>query len=123
MAIGPQGPLLKNDGPACRMCGCTEHNACVELGNVPLTARIAKAVRMPATRMPRLLTCSWVKVEGNTEPLCSACSGTAADMQEALGRGCRMLQQHSNAGIDFALVIGNAARARYRARLKAQKGA
>lgn len=121
MTIGPRGPLLKNDGPACRVCGCTEHNACVVHSDETFIEAIAKAARIPATRMPRLLTCSWVKVEGSTEPLCSACSGTAADMQEALGRGCRMLQRHEDKGIAFAIVIGNAARARYRARLK--KGA
>jgi len=25
----PINPPLKNDGPACRVCGCTEHNACL----------------------------------------------------------------------------------------------
>lgn len=114
MTIGPRAPLLKNDGPACRVCGCTEHNACVTMQKIELT---------PAQKRDRwspmaTIACSWVKVEGATLPLCSACSGTAADMQEALGRGCRMLQQHSDKGIAFALVIGNAARARYRARLK-----
>lgn len=116
MSIGPQGPLLKNDGPVCRVCGCSEHNACVELGDMPLTARIAKAVRIPATRMPRLLTCSWVKVEGATPPLCSACSGTEADMAEAITRGVRMLQQHTSLGINMAVTIGKAALARRKRR-------
>jgi hypothetical protein len=114
--MGPQGPLLKNDGPPCRCCGCTEHNACVIQSDETFTDRIAKAVRIPSTRMPRLLTCSWVKVEGATPPLCSACSGTEADMAEAIARGCRMLQQHTTAGIDMAVTIGKAALARRKRR-------
>jgi hypothetical protein len=103
---------LKNDGPACRVCGCTEHNACVIASDETFTESIAKAVRMPATRMPRILTCSWVRTEGSSPPLCSACSGTEADMAEAIARGCRLLEQCSTAGIDMAVVIGKAALAR-----------
>jgi hypothetical protein len=47
--------------PACRVCGCTEHHACAE-------------------------GCAWVKVEPVSPPLCSACSGTAADLSETLKR-------------------------------------
>lgn len=118
----PVHPPLKNDGPACRVCGCTEHNACVietAADVLPLTERIAKAVRMPATRMPRILTCSWVRPEANTPPLCSACSGTEDDMAEAIARGCRMLQHHSTAGIDMAVTIGKAALARRKKRQNA----
>jgi hypothetical protein len=107
--MGPQGPLLKNDGPACRCCGCTEHNACMEF--LPLTAK-QKRERYA----PHPIGCSWVKVEGSTPPLCSACSGTEADMAEAIARGCRMLQQHTTAGIDMAVTIGKAALARRKRR-------
>lgn len=51
---------------ACRVCGCTEHNACEE-------------------------GCSWVKVETGSPPLCSACSGTAADLSETLKRADALL--------------------------------
>lgn len=114
MAIGPRGPLLKNDGPACRVCGCTEHNACVEMVTRQLTAKQKRERWSPSA----LVACSWVKTEGATPPLCSACSGTAADMAEAIDRGCRMLQQHSMAGIDMAVKIGKAARKRYLDRIK-----
>lgn len=67
-----------------------------------------------------LITCSWVKPEANTPPLCSACAGTEADMAEAIARGCRLLEQCSTAGIDMAVIIGKAALAR---RKKFQKGA
>lgn len=115
MPIGPQGPLLKNDGPACRVCGCTEHNACFVL--LPLTAK-QKLERYA----PNVIGCSWVKVEGATPPLCSACSGTEADMAEAITRGCRMLLQHSTAGIDMAVTIGKAALARRKRRQAENKG-
>lgn len=107
------GRILKNDGPACRVCGCTENNACLVL--VPLTPK-QKRERYA----PNVIGCSWVKVEGSTPPLCSACAGTEADMAEAIARGCKMLQQHSTAGVDMALTIGKAALAR---RKKRQKGA
>ena len=52
--------------PACRVCGCTEHNACDE-------------------------GCSWVRVERGSAPLCSACDGTSADFAEVLSRIDRVL--------------------------------
>jgi hypothetical protein len=106
---GPQGPLLKNDGPACRCCGCTENNACISHGMGPTHYR-SKVI------VPRTYACSWVKVEGATPPLCSACSGTEADMAEAIARGCRMLTLHSTSGIGMAVKIGKAALARRRRR-------
>lgn len=111
----PLHPLLKNDGPTCRVCGCTENNACVEM---PSSYR---NIIDPGSSA--LFSCSWVKVEGATPPLCSACSGTEADMAEAIARGCRMLEQHSTAGIDMAVVIGKAALARRKRRGKANQGA
>jgi hypothetical protein len=52
---------LTRDEPACRVCNCTEHNACDE-------------------------GCSWVEVENESPPLCSACSGRAGDLAEAVSR-------------------------------------
>jgi hypothetical protein len=46
---------------ACRVCGCAEHNACDE-------------------------GCSWVSVEKDSPPLCSACSGKPTDMIEVCRR-------------------------------------
>lgn len=56
----------KSTEPACRVCSCTEHNACDE-------------------------GCAWVKVESGSPPLCSACSGTAADLSETLKRADTLL--------------------------------
>lgn len=100
MAIGPQGPLLKNDGPACRVCGCTEHNACITLAQAP----------------PRTIACSWVNVETGSKPLCSACMGTAADMAEAFKRQLRIINAEGppRRRLDKAFAIGQAALLRYR---------
>lgn len=106
MAIGPRGPLLKNDGPRCRVCGCTEHNACVMLA-VVLEGKKKNRAREVT------MSCSWVKVEGSTDPLCSACSGTAEDLLEAMTRSRRMLRLHGAHGIGFAIVIADAARRRF----------
>ncbi|MCC8963721.1 hypothetical protein H8A95_15735 [Bradyrhizobium sp. Pear76] len=51
----------KSSKPACRVCGCTEHNACEE-------------------------GCFWVRVEAHSKPLCSACSGTPRDVVEVCRR-------------------------------------
>ena len=110
----PLYPLLKNDGPACRVCGCSEHNACMMF--LPLTPK-QKRERYA----PHPIGCSWVRTEACTPPLCSACAGTETDMVEAIGRGCRLLEQSSNAGIHLAIVIGKAALARRKKRQKAEK--
>lgn len=52
--------------PACRVCSCTQHNACAE-------------------------GCSWVRTEPGSPPLCSACDGKPADLVEACGRAVRVL--------------------------------
>lgn len=116
----PIGPLLKNDGPACRVCSCTEHNACVLQGDA--SAATAKGARIPATRMPRLLTCSWVITEGATEPLCSACSGTELDAIEVLNRLQRFLKQHGEEGVAFAGVMVSEALSRWKKRQRQNKG-
>lgn len=65
---------LKNDGPACRVCGCTEHNACL----MPV---------MSQAGIPVNITCSWVKTRGaDAGPLCTSCAGTAEDLAEAIQR-------------------------------------
>lgn len=71
----PLHPPLKNDGPACRVCGCTEHNACLidDAGCVDLG-----------------MTCSWVETRGaDSGPLCSACAGTTADLAEVIQRALK----------------------------------
>lgn len=93
--MSPIGRPLKNDGPACRVCACTEHNACP-------------------------VGCSWVRTEGATEPLCSACSGTETDAIEVLNRMQRHLKQHGVKGVEFAGVMVDAVLSRWR---KRQKGA
>lgn len=55
----PLNKPLKGDGLHCRVCGCTQHNACEE-------------------------GCSWVKEPAYTYdfmgPLCSACAGSPLDL-------------------------------------------
>lgn len=94
MAIGPQGPLRKDDGPACHVCGCTEHNACIIQTDETFTEGLAKAVRMPPTRMPRLLTCSWVERPHWFPPLCTACAGSAGDLAATLKHVHRRLMRY-----------------------------
>ena len=110
----PMGPLRKDDGPVCRVCGCSENNACMEF--LPLTVK-----QKQGRYAPHPIGCHWVKVEGATPPLCSACSGTEADMAEAITRGCRMLTLHSTAGINMAVTIGKAALVRRKRRQQEQK--
>lgn len=109
----PIGKPLKNDGPACRVCGCTEHNACSIITRRPHPSN----PKGPAKTLTAI-GCSWVKVEGATPPLCSACSGTEADIVEALGRIQRYIKQHGTASTDLVLTTVKAARARWLARSK-----
>lgn len=97
---------LKNDGPACRVCGCTEHNACLvdDHGHVDMG-----------------LTCSWVKTSGaDAGPLCSACAGTADDLVEAIKRGRKAFMSNPlvGGGLQDERAIVNAALSRYRKRKK-----
>jgi hypothetical protein len=119
MGIGPQGPLRKDDGPACRVCGCTENNACLAelFHHQQCRSRRDGLCNCEAGRVGNV-SCSWVKVEGASPPLCSACSGTVSDLAEALARGRRHLKQHGLDGFPFLLKINDAALTRYRARLK-----
>lgn len=57
--------------PSCRVCGCTDDNACDE-------------------------GCWWVKVEPASAPLCSACAGAAQDLREALQRIARLYCMRPN---------------------------
>lgn len=106
----PGGPLRTDDGPPCRVCGCTEHNACVIRSDETFTEGIAKAVCMPSVRMPRILTCSWVETNGADDPrwLCSACAGTEADLINVIERVDKILDRPA-AGL--ALVAALTARA------------
>lgn len=100
----PFRPPLKNDGPACRVCGCTEHNACIEEG-----AGFDDS------------TCSWVKTASvDPKPLCSACSGTAPDLAEAMGRVQKLLDKKpaDRRAMNDAWFINRHALARYRKRKK-----
>lgn len=109
--MGPVGPLRTDDGPCCRVCGCTQHNACVIASDETFVEGLAKAVRMPAVRMPRLLTCAWAETSGNDNPrwLCTACAGTEADMVDSIKRGVAELKKHTKLSIDVAVAIGTAA--------------
>jgi hypothetical protein len=67
----PVHPPLKNDGPACRVCGCTEHNACPDVTKIG--GRIVG------------IGCHWVELaSADARPLCSAC---AAPIKRALASG------------------------------------
>jgi hypothetical protein len=87
----------KSPGPACRVCGCTEWQACSE-------------------------GCWWVKVEPEAKPLCSACSGTADDMADAVKRSVKLLDGpgQPRRKIDLAVAIGRAAIRRRNVRFKAE---
>lgn len=87
----------KSSDPACRVCGCTEHNACDE-------------------------GCSWARVAKGEAPLCSACSGGAGDMTEAVKRGVKLLDGPGlpRRKIDYAVAIGRAAVRRRNARVKSE---
>lgn len=78
---------------ACRVCGCTENNAC-EGG------------------------CWWAKNEPGSPPLCSACEGTADDMAEAIRRGQTFLKKLTKPDIAQSIAIGKAALRRRNARNK-----
>lgn len=70
----PFSPPLKNDGPACRVCGCTEYNACFDEQTEA--------------------SCGWAilaKPDATRGPLCTACSGTTEDAIEVLGFVGKML--------------------------------
>lgn len=108
----PVGKPLKNDGPACRVCGCTEHNACL----IPVLVITGKR------RRPDMIGCSWVPTEGATEPLCSACSGTELDAIEVLNRLQRFLKQHGEEGVAFAGVMVSEALSRWKRRQRQNKG-
>jgi hypothetical protein len=79
--------------PACRVCGCTEHNACED-------------------------GCSWVKVEDGSPPLCSACDGKPGDLAEAVKRALSLQRKYGadNVGLEVAAIL-RAALKRLRVRL------
>jgi hypothetical protein len=83
--------------PACRVCGCTELNACED-------------------------GCSWVAVEKRSDPLCSACAGTVNDLTEAMKRATSALGASGvpSAKIERAITTTRAALKRRMARVKAE---
>lgn len=113
----PAAPLRKDDGPACRVCGCTENNACSTIERRPHPSDPMG----PATTLTAV-ACSWVETSGNDVPrwLCSACSGTTADMVETIDRGMNILLKSSGARAATVVVaMAQAAKFRYGARQKA----
>lgn len=96
----PFGPKLKNDGPACRVCGCTEHNACL--------------VESPCGFVP----CSWVRLGRGLDarlPLCSHCAGTAEDLIDAIDTAIECTEE-------YAMPALKGAARRYRLRIKREFG-
>jgi hypothetical protein len=79
----PVHPPRKDDGHPCRVCGCTEHNACPDARIIPLTPEQKRH-----RSSPMAFACSWVETSGADEPrwLCSACFGTIEDALEVIGR-------------------------------------
>jgi len=79
--------------PSCRVCACTELNACDE-------------------------GCSWVKVEIESPPLCSACSGKPGDMAESLKRSLSLQRKYGadNVGQEVSAIL-RAALKRLRVRM------
>mgnify|MGYP000072318525 CR=1 FL=1 len=88
--------MAKPSAYACRVCGCTEEQACMPFG------------------------CSWVKAEAGSPPLCSSCSGSPGDMLEALKRGERFLTKLTKLDVAMAVRVGRAAVRRRNARIKAE---
>ena len=78
---------------ACRVCDCTEDNACVG-------------------------GCTGAEKRVGAPPICSACAGTAGDMLESLRRGERFLSKLTNPDIAAAIAVSRAAVARRNARLR-----
>jgi hypothetical protein len=98
--MGPIGPMRTDDGPACRVCGCTQNNACVTDHRPQFMIDITGPV-----------CCAWAETSGNDNPrwLCTACAGTEADMVDAIKRGVAELKKHTKLSIDVAVAIGTAA--------------
>lgn len=81
----PTGPLLKDDGPACRVCGCTEHNAC------PVDTEHPDKPHFPGGPFG----CSWIAVPDSPRYLCSACAGTLQDASEVIARVLPLRRKHT----------------------------
>ncbi len=101
----PLGPPRADDGPACRVCQCTQNNACIDDGTAP-------------PRTPRLgqVGCAWAIVNDGLGPLCTACSGTDADAAFSLAKGVEQLGQLTNLSIAAAVRIAKALQTRVRIR-------
>lgn len=85
----PLGPIRSDDGPACRVCGCTEHNACVTKTGAGSIA------------------CHWFALPetDNHRRLCSACAGTVGDALEVIVRVHRLMR---SGRIDRARLVSEA---------------
>lgn len=84
----PVQPPFKSDGPACRVCGCTQNNACVEVQFRPHPSNPSG----PATTRTAV-GCRWLRLPpvDSFQPLCSACAGGTDDAMEVIGRLNRMM--------------------------------
>ena len=98
MSRGRKGyRILHSTEPACRICSCTEFDACPD-------------------------GCSWVSVEKLSAPLCSACAGTGADLSDAMKRAVSALGSSGrpSAKIERAITVMRAALKRKKARMRAE---
>jgi hypothetical protein len=114
----PLAPPRTDDGPMCRVCGCTRRNACLVGYEIVQEGDNAREVGVG---------CEWVETSGNDVPrwLCSACSGTADDLMEVINRSRVTLSgglfSHARAR-EVVSARAMAAAVRYEARLKLEEG-
>lgn len=124
--MAPLGPLRTDDGPACRVCGCTRRNACVVEVVVNHHPQCREAVGTGACTCEAgpiggrgRIGCSWYEtgIDEGKHWLCTACAGTEADMAEVIDRGLKLLLKSSSvASAGAAVAMGQAALERRRKR-------
>jgi hypothetical protein len=113
----PRGPLRTDDGPACRICGCSQNNACISINVVKWRPHPGELLRQRREKV----TCRWVPTIADDKPraLCSACAGQADDMAEVIERMTKLVgENRSEITRKLAYRIGAAAIARRAKRLR-----
>jgi hypothetical protein len=115
--MGPKGALRLDDGPACRVCGCTQNNACSSIERRPHPSNPGAAGGQALATTLTAVACHWVTIDDSPRSLCSACSGTADDMREAITRGLKLLKNPSVRAAEQAVTIGKGAIKRRDARV------